>query len=236
MMIENRTFDELSPGDTSQIRRLCTQDDLIAFANVSGNHNPLHLHDYDGDGDGLHEAVAPGMFLGSLISAVLGNVLPGAGTRYRSQQFTFHERAHAGEELISTVTVTAKDAATGTVTLDTTIRRVSDDALILSGEALVEAPRHKLHYSTIDLPGLIVQRHRHFEALLAKAEPLPALKTAVVCPEEPNSLGGALLGRDHTLIEPILVGCARKIAACAAYNARRTRLDDWTRLDGLSAN
>ena len=215
MMIENRTFDELSPGDTSQIRRLCTQDDLIAFANVSGNHNPLHLHDYDGDGDGLHEAVAPGMFLGSLISAVLGNVLPGAGTRYRSQQFTFHERAHAGEELISTVTVTAKDAATGTVTLDTTIRRVSDDALILSGEALVEAPRHKLHYSTIDLPGLIVQRHRHFEALLAKAEPLPALKTAVVCPEEPNSLGGALLGRDHTLIEPILVGCARKIAACA---------------------
>ena len=216
MLIENKTFDELAIGDTAELKRLCTPDDMIVFANVSGNHNPMHLADRDGDGDGVNEAVAPGMFVGSMVSAVLGNILPGAGTLYRSQHFDFHARAHAGEELLSRVTVTAKDPATGCVTLATEIRRPADDTLILSGEARVYAPKVKIHRNAQDIPGLIVQRHRHFERLLELAEPLPALKTAVVCPEEPNSLGGALLARRHTLIEPILVGNAVKIAATAA--------------------
>ncbi len=216
MHIENRTFDELQVGDSRELRRLCTQDDLLVFANVSGNHNPMHLFHADGDGDGVPEAVAPGMFVGSLVSAVLGNVLPGAGTLYRAQSFVFHNRAHAGDELVSRVTVTDKNEKDCTVTLATEVRRLSDDALILSGVAEVEAPRRKISYSSHDLPGLIVQRHRHFEKLLKKAEPLPALVTAVICPEEPNSLGGALLARAHTLIEPVLVGDAARIAACAA--------------------
>jgi phosphate butyryltransferase len=216
MKIENRPFAELEPGDQSELRRLVSQDDLIVFANVSGNHNPMHLFDEDGDGDGVCEAVVPGMFVGALISAVLGNVLPGAGTLYRAQRLVFHERAHAGEELVSTVRVLAKDEEDHSVTLSTEVRRVSDGALIVAGEAVVEAPIRKLSYSSHDLPGLIVQRHRHFEKLLARAEPLPALVTAVVCPDEPNALGGALLARDHTLIEPLLVGDAAAIAATAA--------------------
>ncbi|MBR9766584.1 MAG: bifunctional enoyl-CoA hydratase/phosphate acetyltransferase [Rhodobacteraceae bacterium] len=216
MLIENRTFDELTIGATAELKRLCTQDDLIVFANVSGNHNPLHLHDRDGDGDGQNEAVAPGLYLGAIISAVLGNILPGAGTLYRAQSFRFHAQAHAGEELLARVTVTAKEAATRGVTLATELRRASDDTLLLSGEAEVEAPRVKIHRNAADVPGLILQRHRHFEAILERAAPLPALKTAVVCPEEANSLGGALLARRHTLIEPILVGDGAKIAATAA--------------------
>lgn len=215
MKLENRTFDELEPGNSACLRRLCTQDDLLAFANVSGNHNPMHIYDADGDADGHPEAIAPGMFVGSLISAVLGNVLPGAGTLYRSQSLVFHNRAHAGEELESTVTVTDKNDKAYTITLATEVKRVSDSALILSGVAEVEAPRRKLSYSSHDLPGLVVQRHRHFEKLLRLAAPLPALVTAVICPEEPNSLGGALLAREHTLIEPILVGDPAKITRTA---------------------
>lgn len=216
MKIENRTFDELKPGDTASLRRLCTQDDLIVFANVSGNHNPMHVFNVDGDGDGTPEAVAPGMFVGALVSAVLGNMLPGAGTLYHSQSLVFHNRAHAGDELESRVTVTDRNEQTGIVTLATEVTRPADGALILSGVAEVEAPRRKISYSSHDLPGLIVQRHRHFEKLLARAAPLPPLVTAVIAPEEPNSLGGALLAREHTLITPILVGCPDKIAATAA--------------------
>lgn len=215
MQIENRVFSELQPGDTQSLRRLCTQDDLLIFANVSGNHNPLHIHDADGDGDGRPEAIAPGMFVGALVSAVLGNLLPGAGTLFRSQSFVFHARAHAGDELESRVTVTGKDERTHSVTLATEVRRLGDGALILSGMAEVEAPRRKLSYSSRDLPGLVVQRHRHFETLLKRAEPLPALVTAVICPEEPKSLGGALLARRHTLIEPVLIGDPVRIAAAA---------------------
>jgi phosphate butyryltransferase len=216
MHLENKTFDDLAIGDTSEITRLCTVDDLIVFANVSGNHNPMHLHDQDGDGDGSPEAICPGMFVGSLISAVLGNVLPGAGTLYRRQSLEFLGRAHAGEELISRVEVTAKDAAQGSVTLTTQVRRAKTGEVIVQGEAEVTAPKTRVSLDAADLPGLIVQRHRHFEGLLERAAPLPALITAVVCPEEPNSLGGALLAREHTLIEPILVGHAGKIAETAA--------------------
>lgn len=216
MLLENKVFAELQIGDRSELRRLCTLDDLIVFANVSGNHNPMHLHDHDGDGDGVAEAICPGMFIGSLVSAVLGNVLPGAGTLYRSQHFDFVGRANAGEELISAVEVVAKDPATQGVTLKTEVRRATDGALILTGEAVVEAPKVKMHRDVADLPGLVVQRHRHFDALLDRAAPLPALRTAVVCPEERNALSGALLARAHTLIDPVFFGDAARIRALAA--------------------
>jgi acyl dehydratase len=81
------------------MRRLCTADDLFVFANSSGNHNPLHLPHHDGDGDGQKEAVAPSMWVGSLISALLGNKLPGPGTFYKTQVFRFLDRVHAGQEV-----------------------------------------------------------------------------------------------------------------------------------------
>lgn len=215
MDLENQLFDELQLGATREIRRLCTQDDLLAFANISGNHNPLHLWHRDGDGDGTPEAQVPGMFLGALISAVLGNLLPGAGTVYRAQDLRFHQPAQAGDELIARVTVTAKSAADCAVTLQTEIRRPLDDALIVSGTAIVEPPRRKLSYSSHDVPGLVVQRHRHFEKLLAQAENLPPLVTAVICPHQPHALNGALLAQRHGLIAPVLVGDPQAIAQTA---------------------
>lgn len=215
MLLINRTFNELQVGDSAELRRLVTADDLFVFAAVSGNHNPMHLRDSDLDGDGRTERVAPGMFVASLISAVLGTQLPGAGTLYKRQVIDFHERAHAGEELLCSVEVLDKQAD-GTVRLGTRIRRMADGALILSGEAEVQAPQEKYELDSVELPGLIVQRHRHFEALLARAKPLPALPVAVVCPDDANSLGGALLAARESIITPILIGQADAIAATAA--------------------
>lgn len=215
MIRENKTFDELKPGDCAELRRTCTTDDLIVFANVSGNHNPMHLPHQDIDHDGKEDVVvAPSMWVGSLISAVLGNLLPGPGTLYRTQVFKFHGRASAGDELITKVTVLEK-RVDGVVRLATEVRRLSDDTILLEGEAEVEAPKVKFTYEEQELPGLIVQSHRHFDALLERAEKLPPLSVAVVAPEEPASLGGALLAAREKLITPILVGSARKIEAAA---------------------
>ncbi|MBU2960984.1 bifunctional enoyl-CoA hydratase/phosphate acetyltransferase [Citreicella sp. C3M06] len=211
MQIENRTFDELKVGDQAELRRLCTADDLLVYANVSGNHNPLHIHNKDGDGDGHPEAIAPGSFVAALVGAVLGSVMPGAGTVYRRQSWEYHGRVFAGDEVTIHVIVTDKNDNDTSVTLATEVRRITGNTLVLSGMAEVYAPRQKVSYNSHDLPGLIVQRHRHFEKLLHKAEPLAALRTAVVCPEEPNSLGGALKARDHTLIDPILIGSSARI-------------------------
>lgn len=215
MRLVNRTFDELQPGDTAELRRLITQDDLYGFASVSGNFNPMHLPNEDGDGDGHPDGIAPGMFVASLLSAVLGSRLPGPGTLYRRQALEFHQQVREGDELITRVTVLSK-AANGEVTLATEIRRAGDAALVLSGEAVVLAPIFKFDRDDIEVPGLIVQRHRHFDAFLETARPLPALVTAVVCPEETNSLDGALLAMKESIITPILVGHAAAIRAAAA--------------------
>ncbi|MCB6180160.1 bifunctional enoyl-CoA hydratase/phosphate acetyltransferase [Rhodobacter sp. Har01] len=215
MRLVNRTYQDLNPGDTAEIRRLITADDLYVFAASSGNYNPMHLTDSDLDGNGTTERVAPGMFVASLISAVLGTQLPGAGTLYRHQTLDFHARAHAGEELVCRVEVLEK-LADGAVRLSTTVRRPVDDALILSGVADVLAPTEHFQRDNVEIPGLIVQRHRHFEALLDRARPLPALPTAVVCPDDANSLGGALLAARESIIAPILIGRAEAIAKAAA--------------------
>lgn len=214
MRLVNRTFNELQKGDMAELRRLISADDLYVFAAASGNHNPMHLTDSDLDGDGHTERVAQGMFVASLISAVLGTKLPGAGTLYRRQVLDFHERAHAGEELICRVEVLDK-LPDGLVRLATSVRRISDGALIVTGEAEVLAPQQKFECDEVEIPGLIVQRHRHFEALLERARPLPALPTAVVCPDDANSLGGALLAARQGIITPILIGRASTIAATA---------------------
>ena len=215
MIITNRPYDTLNVGDTARLTRICSEDDFYVFANNSGNHNPLHLATEDGDGDGSPEAVAPAMWVGSLISAVLGNILPGAGTYYRSQSFDFAEHAKAGEELIAEVTV-KELRADREVLMNTIVTRKSDGAMILSGEAVVIAPEKEQSYHELELPGLIVQRHRHFERLWEAMRDLPPMATAVVAPEEPNSLGGALAAKDAGIIDPILIGDPDKIIAAAA--------------------
>jgi acyl dehydratase len=214
MILDNRTFDDLAPGDSASQTRLCTADDLFAFAAATGNHNPLFLPNLDFDADGTPEALVPGLYAGALVSAVIGTRLPGPGTTYRAVDCSFHAQARAGDDLEATVTVADK-GADGTVTLDTRVRRRADGALILTGRAVVVPPSVRRHIDVGDLPGLTVQRHRHFDALLARAEPLPAIPTAVVCPESPDALEGALLAFRHTIILPVLVGDAPRIRATA---------------------
>ena len=214
MHLTNRPFDTLQPGDWAQTHRLITLDDLYIFAASSGNYNPMHLPDGDIDGDGQPERIAPGAFVASLISGVVGSKLPGPGTLYLHQSVQFHARAHAGDEVCCRVEVLEK-CADGVVHLAISVRRMGDDALILSGTAKVVAPIRPYAGDDCDLPGLIVQRHRHFTALLARARPLAPMPTAVVCPDDAASLGGALLAARESIIIPILIGVPEAIRAVA---------------------
>ncbi|MEM7721137.1 MAG: bifunctional enoyl-CoA hydratase/phosphate acetyltransferase [Pseudomonadota bacterium] len=211
-ILTSTPYADLAIGQEASITRLCRAEDLYVFAHASGNLNPMHLPKEDGDGDGQAEAVAPSAWVAALISGVLGNQLPGPGTLYQSQELRFPGRAHAGDTLTATVRVEDKMPG-GVVRL---LTRVSGPSgLIAEGMATVTAPDHARSFGGMEVPGLTVQSHVHFDALLARAEPLPPMPTVVVCPEAPDALMGATLGRDHTLIDPIFVGATAKIHAAA---------------------
>ena len=206
-------YADLEIGMEARTARLVRADDLYVFAHASGNVNPLHLPKEDGDGDGKPEAVAPSAWVAALISGVLGNQLPGPGTLYLGQDLEFTGRAHAGETLEVHVRVEEK-GADGEVRLSA--RVTGPSGTVCEGEVRVRAPDHAISMDAAGVPGLTVQSHAHFDALLARAAPLPPMPTVVVCPESADAVLGAILARDHTLIAPIFVGDAGRIAAAAA--------------------
>ena len=108
--ISNKTWAQLQVGDSATIERACSDRDLLLFAHVSGNTNPLMLPVEEGAPVADETPIAPSMWIGSLISAVLGNILPGPGTLYREQNFEFLSRVHVGDRLRVTVTCREKRA------------------------------------------------------------------------------------------------------------------------------
>lgn len=202
MTLDNHPFETLNLGDSAEYRRLVTADDLYVFAAATGNHNPMNLPDQDLDGDGRRESRAPATFVAAMVATVLGNDLPGPGTSYRSQKLTFRGVAEVGDELVARVTVTGLDA--GVVRLRTVV--TCRGAIIAEGEAEVDAPRVGISFDDRDLPGLVVQSHLQFKAILARARGRPVLPVAVVWPCEEAALRGALRAADEGLIQPVLIG------------------------------
>lgn len=212
--LANTPFDDLEIGQSVRMDRLCTANDLIVFAHSSGNMNPIHLPSTDFTGDGVDDApVVPSMWLASLISSALGNRLPGPGSLYLSQMLTFKGRARVGDRLTIEVTVTDMQSDL-TVTLATTVSKTGGD-LLVEGEAKVRAPETPVYLDDIEVPDLQVQKHQHFDAMLELAQSLDPMPVAVVAPDDPNSLGGALLARDEGLILPVLIGCKSRIEEAA---------------------
>lgn len=207
----NRTYEELSVGDEAALTRVCTANDLVVFAHASGNLNPMHMPHLDGSVD--QECVAPAMWVGALVSAVLGNTLPGPGTLYRGQSFTFLDRVHVGDELTIKVKVTEKRPG-NIVVLDTHITGRGGDT-VAKGVAEVCAPTRKIVIERETAPGMLIHRHEHFERLLAACRTLAPITTAVIAPEEEAALLGALEAAGQGLIKPVLIGDSKKIHAVA---------------------
>ncbi|MCS6922472.1 MAG: MaoC/PaaZ C-terminal domain-containing protein, partial [Elioraea sp.] len=185
----NRTYDEITVGDTASEVRTITADDLVLFAHASGNLNPIHLPGKQGEGDD-EEAVAPGMLVASLFSSVLGNKLPGPGTLYRRQTVHFAARAKVGDTL--TVTMTAKlKLADNVIVFDG--RVVNQDGVVIAeGEAEVIAPSKRMTLDDAALPILSLRRQVKFDRLIAACAGLPPLATAVIHPCDQASLAGPM--------------------------------------------
>jgi phosphate butyryltransferase len=213
-MATNRTYDQIQVGDSVTRSRICTANDLYVFAHASGNINPLHLPNAQWEGIEKKDGPsAPFMWGATLISAVVGNYLPGPGCVYRDQTLSFHNKVKVDQVLDVTVTVLEK-LPNNIIRLATSVK-VDDGTLVAEGEARVEAPTKSISYDAEELPGLLMKRHQHFDRLVATAAQLPAIPTSVVCPDDANSLGGAVMAAQAGLIIPILCGPEKRIQAAA---------------------
>ena len=129
-----------SIGTQATLSRAITEDDILLFAQVSGDHNPIHLDAEYAERSLFGKRIAHGFLIGSLISAVLGNDLPGPGTIYLGQTLKFLAPIHIGDTVTVTVEVVALREDKRIVTLHTACTN-QHGILVLSGEATVKYMR-----------------------------------------------------------------------------------------------
>jgi len=134
-------IEDIEIGMTRHLRKTVTNRDIKLFAEVSTDHNPVHLDDAYAQDTTFEGRIAHGMLTAGLISAVIGEQLPGHGTVYLGQSLKFMAPVRPGDTVTACVKVTAIDYARRRVTLET--HCAVGDTVVLKGEALVLAPSRK---------------------------------------------------------------------------------------------
>jgi len=135
-------IEDLEIGMKRSLQKLVTDQDIELFAQVSTDRNPVHMdEDYARD-TMFHGRIAHGMLTAGLISAVIGEQLPGHGTVYLGQSLKFMAPVRPGDMVTAEVEVTEIDHKRRRVQLSTHAR--VDDTVVLKGEATVLAPSRKL--------------------------------------------------------------------------------------------
>ena len=127
-------------GETASLTRTVTESDVQQFADLVGDHNPVHVDDTFAKKTRFGRRIAHGMWGVSLISAVLGTRLPGPGTIYLSQTIQFLAPVYPGDTVTAEVTVVKVREDKPIVTLETLCQN-QDGEVVLKGEAVVLVER-----------------------------------------------------------------------------------------------
>lgn len=131
-------FEDLRVGQTASLGKTITDADIVMYAAVSLDTNPVHLNAEVAKQSMFGERIAHGMLSAGLISAVLGTKLPGPGTIYLQQSLRFTRPVKIGDTVTATVEVTELQPDRKRAKLKTTCN--VGDQTVIEGEALVQVP------------------------------------------------------------------------------------------------
>lgn len=134
-------IEDLEIGMSRHVTKEVTDRDIELFAEVSTDRNPVHLDDDYARDTIFGGRIAHGMLTAGLISAVIGEQLPGHGTIYMGQNLKFLAPVRPGDVVRAEVTVMEIDYSKRKVTLKTEC--VVDGKPVLKGDATVLAPSKK---------------------------------------------------------------------------------------------
>ncbi len=128
-------IEDITVGMNAEIGKTITDADIVMFAGVSTDVNAVHMDEEFGKSTMFGGRIAHGMLSASLISAVLGNRLPGPGVIYMSQSLRFRAPVRPGDTVRAKVTVKEVIAEKCRVVLDTVC--TVGDKVVIDGEAMV---------------------------------------------------------------------------------------------------
>lgn len=134
-------IEDIEIGMVRSLRKEVTDRDIELFAEVSTDHNPVHLDEEYAQDTIFGGRIAHGMLTAGLISAVIGEQLPGHGTVYMGQSLKFLAPVRPGDVVLAEVEVKAIDYAKRRVVMET--RCMVNGKKVLLGEATVLAPSGK---------------------------------------------------------------------------------------------
>jgi 3-hydroxybutyryl-CoA dehydratase len=115
-------LEDLEVGMDASYAKTITDADVILFAGISGDDNPVHINDEYAKTTAFKERIVHGMFSAALISAVLGTRLPGPGAIYIDQQISFKAPVHIGDTVVAKAKIIEINQERRRVKLETTCK------------------------------------------------------------------------------------------------------------------
>ena len=138
--MKGQTIGEISLGDYAEFSKTVTETDIILFAGISGDFNPVHINVEEAKSGLFGQRIAHGLLSASFISNVIANRLPGPGTIYLSQDLKFLKPVFIGDTVTASVTVTEKIEEKNRLVLKTEVVNQNNETVI-TGTARVIPPR-----------------------------------------------------------------------------------------------
>jgi len=131
-------FEDMEEGMNDVFAKTITDADIITFAGISGDTNPVHLNHEFASETMFEGRIAHGMLTASFISTVIGTKMPGPGCIYVNQNLRFKAPVKSGDTVLATVTVVATVPEKRFVELKTVC--TVGDKVVVDGDALVMVP------------------------------------------------------------------------------------------------
>ncbi len=136
--VEGYRFEDIKVGMSAAFAKTITEADILLFAGVSGDTNPVHINQTFAEKSRFGGRIAHGMLSASLISTVLGTKLPGPGCIYLSQTLKFVAPVRIGDTVEARVTVDQVIEEKRRFIIKTECR--VGDTVVVSGEAMIWNP------------------------------------------------------------------------------------------------
>jgi 3-hydroxybutyryl-CoA dehydratase len=138
LMIQTYYFEDLAVGMRETIRKTVENEDVIGFAELSGDHNPIHLSEHFARKTRFGGRIVHGLYTASLISGVIGMRLPGPGAVYISQTLSFLGPVKIGDVVDVSVEVVELNEKGRRVRLKCECR--VGENVVLEGEGVLSVP------------------------------------------------------------------------------------------------